>query len=92
MYDFTETQFVLARNMVISSDFQTVVVGFLCECENGMNYSNNSWVKIEGTIAKGDYHGEIPIIKITKIESIDKPLEEFVYPPDDSFVSTSTVL
>ena len=30
VYDFTETQFVLARNMIISSDNQTLVVGFLC--------------------------------------------------------------
>jgi uncharacterized membrane protein YcgQ (UPF0703/DUF1980 family) len=30
VYDFTDTQFVLARNMLISTDNQTVVVGFLC--------------------------------------------------------------
>ena len=34
LLDFNENQFVLARNMVISSNFQTVVVGFLCEDEN----------------------------------------------------------
>ena len=33
MIDFNENQFVLARNMVVSSDFQTVVVGFLCTSE-----------------------------------------------------------
>ena len=27
-YDFTEDQFVLARDMVISSDYQTLIVGF----------------------------------------------------------------
>ena len=30
MYDFNNEQFVLARDMIVSSDFQTVVVGFLC--------------------------------------------------------------
>ena len=92
MFDFTDKQFVLGRNMIISSDFQTVVVGFLCECNNSITFENNAWVEIEGTITKGDYHGEIPVIKIDKIEKIEKPSDEYVYPPDDSFVSTSTVL
>ncbi len=90
MIDFTQTQFVLGRNMVISSDFQTVVVGFLCECEDAAKYEDNSWVEIEGKIIKGNYHGEIPILQIEKIQKIEKPSEEYVYPPDDSFVTTST--
>ncbi len=92
MFDFTDKQFVLARKMIISSDMQNLVVGFLCECENSLNLKNDAWVEIEGTITKGDYHGEIPVIKIEKIEKIEKPKDEYVYPPDDSFVSTSTVL
>lgn len=92
MIDFTQTQFVLARDMIISSDFQTVVVGFLCEYENSIQYTDNCWVEIEGKITKGDYHGEIPIIQIEKIKEIEKPSDEYVYPPDDSFVTTSTVL
>lgn len=92
MIDFTQEQFVLGRNMIISSDFQTVVVGFLCECDTAVQYEDNTWIEIEGEITKGDYHGEMPIIKIEKIQKIEKPSEEFVYPPDDSFVSTSTVL
>ncbi len=92
MFDFSQSQFVLARKMVISSDFQTVVVGFLCDYDSASNYENDCWVEIEGTIAKGDYHGEIPIIKVEKIEKIEKPNDEYVYPPDDSFVSTSTIL
>ncbi len=92
MIDFSQEQFVLGRNMVISSDFQTVVVGFLCECEEAPKYEDNTWIEIEGEITKGDYHGEMPIIKIEKIQKIEKPTDEFVYPPDDSFVTTSTIL
>lgn len=92
LIDFKQTQFVLARDMIISSDFQTVVVGFLCEYENSIQYTDNCWVEIEGKITKGDYHGEIPIIQIEKIKEIEKPSDEYVYPPDDSFVTTSTVL
>lgn len=92
MFDFNENQFVLARDMIISSDFQTVVVGFLCEYNEIKSYEDCCWVDIEGEITKGDYHGEMPIIKITKIQTIEKPSDEYVYPPDDSFVATSTIL
>ena len=56
------------------------------------NYADNEWIEIEGTITKGNYHGEIPVIKITKINKASNPSEEYVYPPDDNFVTTSTVL
>lgn len=92
LIDFNEKQFVLARNMVVSSDFQTVIVGFLCECEEAIKFEDNAWIEIEGTITKGNYHGDMPIIQIEKIQKIEKPSEEFVFPPDDSFVTTSTVL
>ena len=68
--------------MVISSDFQTVIVGFLCESSEVKDFSDSCWVEIEGEIIKGDYHGEIPIIKITTIKEIATPSDEFVYPPD----------
>ena len=93
LYDFSNEQFVLARNMIVSSDFQTVVVGFLCHSELANNYEDNTWVEIIGTITKGDYNGEIPVIEVENIKKIDTPTQdEYVYPPDSSFVVTSTVL
>ena len=92
LYDFQKEQFVLARDMIISSDFQTVVVGFLCNSNIASNFEDKTWVEIEGTITKGNYNGDIPIIKVDKIEKIEKPSDEYVYPPDSSFVTTSTVL
>lgn len=83
LLDLQDNQFVLARNMIISSDFQYVVVGFLCECENAKDFSDNTWVEIKGEITKGDYHGDMPIVKITEIKKVDKPNEEYVYPPDE---------
>lgn len=91
-YDFDNTQFVLARNMVISSDFQTLIVGFLCHLDSASSYPDGTWVNITGTITKGNYHGEIPIIEIKNIQKIEKPQDEYVYPPDDDFVATSTIL
>ena len=92
MLDFNESQFVLARDMIISSDFQTVVVGFLCEWKDSKQYEDHAWIEIEGEITHGNYHGEMPIIQIETIKRIEKPEEEYVYPPDESFVPTSTVL
>ncbi len=91
VYDFNETQFVLARNMIISSDNQTVVVGFLCDYKDANKFADNTWVDITGKITKGDYHGDIPIIEITDIKECSKPSNEYVYPPDDNYIPTSAL-
>ena len=91
--DLKDNQFVLARDMIINSNSQTVVVGFLCEYDNAKDFKDNTWVEINGEITKGDYHGDMPIIKITEIKEIEKPsTEEYVYPPDDSYIPTSGLL
>ena len=92
LYDFEENQFVLARDMIVTSDFQTVVVGFLCSSPDAKNFADNTWVEITGTITKGNYYGDMPIIEVESINKVNKPNEECVYPPDSSFVVTSTVL
>lgn len=90
--DLNDNQFILARDMVISSDFQSVIVGFLCECENTKDFEDNTWVEITGTIYKGDYHGAMPIVKVTSINRTNKPNDELVYPPDESYIPTSGIL
>lgn len=89
--DFTDTQFVLARDMVISSDLRTLVVGFLCESKQVKLYENGTWVQVTGKIVKGNYHEEIPVIEVSEIKKIDKPENSYVYPPDDSFVPTVNI-
>ena len=89
--DINENEFILARDMIINSNLQTLVVGFLCKCDNAKDYGDRVWVEVEGVIEKGDYYGEIPIVKITSIKKVDKPNEEFVYPPDSSFVPTAVL-
>ena len=91
VYDLEDSQFVLARDMVISSDYQTLVVGFLCDYSNAKDFEDNTWVNITGTIEKGNYHGDIPVLKITSIERCEKPSDEYVYPPDDDYVPTSAI-
>ena len=89
--DFKDTEFVLARDMLISSDNQTLIVGFLCDCKSAKNFENNSWVEITGKIKEGYYHGNIPIIEIKDIKKIDTPSEGlYVYPPDNTYVPTTS--
>ena len=90
--DFNDTEFVLARDMLINSDSQSVVVGFLCNYENSKNLKEGTWVNVTGQIIKGYYHDEIPVIDINKIEQTTKPEEEYVYPPDDTYIPTSVIL
>lgn len=90
--DLKENQFILARDMIISSDFQSVIVGFLCENNNAKDFEDNTWVEITGEVFKGDYHGDMPIIKITQINKVDKPNEEYVYPPDESYIPTNGIV
>ena len=90
--DFPENEFVLARDMIISPDFQSVIVGFLCEYDKSKDFSDNTWVSVTGKITKGDYHGDMPIIKVEKIETVGKPNDEYVYPPDESYIPTSGIV
>ena len=91
--DLQDNQFVLARDMIVNSNSQTVVVGFLCEYDEAKNFEDNTWIQVTGEIYKGNYHGDIPIIKITDIKAVDKPSqEEYVYPPDDSYIPTAGIL
>lgn len=88
LYDFSENQFVLAREMIISSDNHAVVVGFLSECDEACNFKDGAWVEAEGAIEKGFYHGDIPVIKVKSMKETNVPKDEFVYPPDNSYVSS----
>ena len=91
--DLSNNQFILARNMLVSSNTQYVVVGFLCEFNKAKDFENNSWVEITGEIQKGLYHGsDMPIIKVTNISPTQKPTNEYVTEPDDTYIQTSTTL
>lgn len=92
LYDFSNDQFVLARQMIVSPDLQAVVVGFLCHLNGAEKYKDGCWVEIEGTITKGEYHGEIPVIEIERIKETKTPNDEYVYPQDESYVPTSATL
>ena len=81
--DFKDNQFVLARTMLINSNSQAVVVGILSESDCAKKFNDYCWVEVSGQIEKGNYFGELPILKITDIKETKTPEDEFVYEPTD---------
>ena len=49
--DFKETEFVLARNMLVNNNTQSIIVGFLCDSKDIDKYEEGTWVEITGEIA-----------------------------------------
>lgn len=92
VFDLTDNQFILARNMIISSDYQSVIVGFLCDYSDAKTFSNDTWVEVTGEITKGTYHGDMPIIKVTDIKKVHKPTDDLVYPPDETYIPTNGII
>lgn len=86
-----ENEFVLARDMDVGNN-QTVIVGFLCSSEEAKNFETYTWVSITGEITKGIFNNaDMPILNITKIEKTNKPANDTVQMPDDSFVPTCVI-
>lgn len=90
LYDFSDNQFVLAREMFTSpisnNQAEVVIVGFLCEYDGASSFKDKTWVEVEGTITKGFYHTTTPIVKVTNIKQANCPSDPFVNPPDGGYV------
>ena len=76
MPDFKEGFFVCGRHIEI--DNQTQVAGYLCNYVGDMSLVENEWIEITGSIIKGDYNGEIPVIKVNSITKIPAPANTFI--------------
>lgn len=89
--DFAESQFVLARDMLVDGRAEALIVGFLCSCDDSVSFADGTWVEVTGEISKGNYNGIIPIVNVSKIKQIDKPDNEYVCPPDSTYIPTSII-
>lgn len=81
--DFSTTEFVIARTMVINNPRSSVVVGLLAEYKDATKFETGSWVEATGTIKIGNYNGSIPVLEISDIKTTTAPKDEFVYLPVD---------
>ena len=60
------------------------VVGFLCEYEKAKELLENEWIEITGTIIKGYYITDMPVIKVESIKKITAPANTYVNPPENN--------
>lgn len=90
--NINEDEFILARDMYIDKNhLQSVIVGFLCKVQNANDFKAGDWVKITGTIQKGYYYGDIPIIEISQVTRVEEPKDKFVEPPEETFIPTALI-
>lgn len=89
--DIEDNQFILARDMRLKDTNQTVVIGFLCTIPNAMDFETYSWIKITGTIEKGNYFGDIPCIHVTEIEKTAQPDNCIVPEPNENYIETAVI-
>ena len=93
LIDFKPNEFVLARNMIVNENTsQSLVVGFLCNYSKATDFQDNIWVDVLGTIQKGNYYGDIAIINVENMFECDKPKDDFVSMPDNTYIPTNSML
>ena len=90
--DFQDDQFVIARNMVIDSTSNPLVVGLLCSFFKSEDFEDGAWVEIQGIISQVEYNGTIPSIKVKNMTRIEKPEDEYVSTPSDTYIPTSVIM
>ena len=78
--DFRANYFVCGRNMLL--DDSEKVVGFLCTYDGDLELADSEWVEITGTIIKGYYMSNMPVIQVNDIKKITAPSNTFVKTPD----------
>ena len=78
--DFRSNYFVCGRNMLL--DNEEKVVGFLCTYNQDVELADGEWIEITGTIIKGYYTTDMPVIEIESINKITAPTNTFVKTPD----------
>ncbi|MGN1013249.1 MAG: hypothetical protein ACI4ON_05450 [Clostridia bacterium] len=76
MPDFKDGFFICGR--YIEMDNETQVAGYLCNYIGERTLEENEWIEITGSIIKGDYNGEIPVIKINTITKIPAPANMYI--------------
>lgn len=91
LIDFEENQFVIARDMLLTENSQSLIVGFLCEYENAMDFEDGTWVEIVGEVQKGYFNGDIAILNILSIEETEEPENLYVSMPDDTYIPTANM-
>mgnify|MGYP000897813088 CR=1 FL=1 len=78
---FEDNEFVSARMMMVCCAADMQPIGFLVRYDNAAELNVDTWIRVYGTIAKGEFNGNaIPVIEADKVENTEKPEFDYVYP------------
>ncbi|WP_077368354.1 TIGR03943 family putative permease subunit [Anaerosalibacter sp. Marseille-P3206] len=78
---FEGNEFVSARMMMVCCAADMQPIGFLCRYDKAAELKVDTWIRVHGTIAKGEFNGNvIPVIEADKVENTEKPEFDYVYP------------
>jgi uncharacterized membrane protein YcgQ (UPF0703/DUF1980 family) len=64
LIDFSDNQFVIARDMRFNNNSNSLVIGFLCESKDAHKYSDGTWVDVLGIIKKGKFNDDLAILNV----------------------------
>jgi putative membrane protein len=85
--NFKSDEFVAARLFMSCCAADSQVIGLMSKWEKATTLDKDEWVKIGGTIDSTKYKDSqtgkemnIPLIKVDKVEKIQKPDNPFIYP------------
>ncbi|WP_208588912.1 TIGR03943 family putative permease subunit [Gracilibacillus suaedae] len=78
---FSAQQLVIGRFLITHCVADAGLIGFLTEYDQAVNFEDNTWLNVTGTIQLTNYQGsQIPIIEVTEVETIGEPDQPYVYP------------
>ena len=78
---FEDNEFVSARMMMVCCAADMQPIGFLCRYDKAAELKVDTWIRVYGTITKGEFNGNvIPVIEADKVENTEKPEFDYVYP------------
>lgn len=74
-------QFWVSRFTISCCVADASAIGLLVQTEQAAGLKNDSWVRVTGKLAVGEFAGEkIPVIAPAKIEPVDQPENPYLYP------------
>lgn len=75
-----EPWFLAGRYFMVCCAADLVGYGVLCEIPEGMEYAEDTWIEVTGTLQTTSYNGyDVPLLIDPAIELADKPSVEYVY-------------
>ncbi len=76
MPDFKEDYFVVGRNIIINNEES--ISGILCQSTDASKLADNEWIEVTGIILKGNYNGDMPVLKVGSITKVTAPANTYV--------------